>query len=140
MSNGFYLAQAPNLDYRSLVQTAGTPLAGFMGGIQSGLESAEQLQQISQRRQQFEAEQVAAQQAAQRQEQINALAMQSAAGDPTATQTLMAIDPERALAMQQVQTAQLEQEGVLNELQRGVLGEFGTIAMYDTARTGGRGV
>lgn len=95
MANGYFLQQYQPLDYRATIAGAGAPAAGLMGGVQKGMELGEKMRQLQ-----------AEEQAAQAEQQRQALAMQAAQGDLGAQQELLARDPEAAYNMQRVQLAQ----------------------------------
>lgn len=97
MPNGPFIPRYQPIDYSGLARAAAAPAAGLLGGIQAGMEVTEQLGEMQARRQEREAE-----------TRRQAIAMQAAAGDPTAQEQLLGLDPEAAYRMQQVQFAREE--------------------------------
>lgn len=123
MANGFYMAQAQPLDYGPLIQGAGAATAGFAGGMQRGMQMREQMQAMQERQAQREA----LEQEATQQEQVQGLAMQAAQGDPEAMQALSAVDPERAIQMQQLVAQKQEMKIEQEQAQREVIGSLGSM-------------
>lgn len=133
MANGAYLSQYQPLDYRGVVQGAGAPMAGLMGGMQQGMQMAQTMQQMRAAEQKRQMQMQALQQQEQEQMDQQALAMQ-AMQDPQSMQALMAMNPQMALQMQQTMGLQQEQEAAEMEREREVAGSLGSLMVSGTKR------
>lgn len=133
MANGAYLSQYQPLDYSGVVQGAGAPMAGLMGGMQQGMQMAQTVQRMRAAEEKRQMQMQAMQQQEQMQQEQQTLAMQ-AMQDPRAMQELMAINPQMALQMQQTMGLQQEQEAAEQEREREVAGSLGSLMASGSKR------
>lgn len=123
MANGFLMQQYQPLDYRPLIAGAGAPAAGFMGGIQQGMQLRQQVEEL--RTAEAERQAVASQATLDEQKQL--LMQQASQGDPQAMEALTAMDPKAALQMQQITGLRQEQQFALSEEERTEVGALGSL-------------
>lgn len=134
MADGFFLSQYQPLDYQQSISGVSAPLSGLMGGVQSGLQIANTIQNMRAAQEDRALKMQAATQAQAAQEQEQALALQAAQGSPEAMAQLSAINPEAALQLQKISVAQQEQAIAADEAQKKEAGALGNLLTAGSKR------